>query len=349
MFILNESEYTTTATKGSRYTGDLQGAMYAVLDNNKNWNRICEAASLMELQYYNEHGANVWAMDEAAMPGFLKAILDFLKKVKDKIVEMFKQFVALISSFVSKDKDFTRKYSKEIMKRAAYLNSTNYIEIDGYKFTGIDNLSAIDGTVNTTEYFNTILKTVAAGKCDSDFMDDLKKNARADLCKGKFGNSLDSDELKDKVKEFYYGSDDKEGLEINDSSIISKYITYINDTSKNTKDAESVKKESLKNVDKFIKDVEKLANGFDKMNIDLKGKDDAESKDLTNNASAYRYAAELARSASNDITIIYGVLLDAIRDRNRQARAVCVKCLGLKQESASYYGSGSLLGNVTIL
>ena len=79
MFILNESEYTTT--KGSKYTGDLQGAMYAVLDNTKNWNRICEAASLMELQYYNEHGANVWAMDEAAMPGFLTAILNFLKKL----------------------------------------------------------------------------------------------------------------------------------------------------------------------------------------------------------------------------------------------------------------------------
>jgi len=347
MFILNESEYTTT--KGSKYTGDLHGAMYAVLDNTKNWNRICEAASLMELKYFNEYGTNVWAMDEAAMPGFLKAILDFLKKVKDKIVEMFKHFFALISSFVSKDKDFTKKYSKEIMKRAAYLNSTNYIEIDGYKFTGIDNDGAISGTVNTTEYFNTIMKAVDAGKCDSDFMDDLKKNARADLCAGKFGNSLDSDELKDKVKEFYYGSDDKESLEINNSSIISKYITYINDTSKNTKDAERAKKESLKNVDRFIKDVEKLADGFDKMNIDLKGKDDAESKDLTNNASGYRYAGELARSVSNDITVIFGILLDAFKDRNRQARAVCVKCLGLKQEGASYYGSGSLLGNVTIL
>lgn len=346
MFILNESEYTTT--KGSKYTGDLQGAMYAVLDNTKNWNRICEAASLMELQYYNEHGANVWAMDEAAMPGFITAILNFLKKVKDKIVEMFKHFFGLISSLVSKDKDFVKKYQKDIMAKASRLSSTNSIEIDGYTFKDLDKGETIFNkgfdTIDTNLAPN-ITKQVQDGKMDSDYMSDLKEEARGTiLSEGK----MDSDEFKTKIKEKLYGSEDKDSIEITSSSDITKLLSIIKDTSTNTKNAEKAKNDLTKLIDKEIKKLQDLAKGFDKSAIDSKGSE-PENTVNTNAASVVRYRAELLQSMSNDYTTAYGILLDAYKDRNRQARAVCVKCLGLKQESASYYGSGSLLGNVTIL
>lgn len=348
MFILNESEYTTT--KGSRYTGDLQGAMYAVLDNTKNWNKICEAASLMELKYYNEHGTNIWAIEEGAADGLLKKIKDFLMGVIKKIQEMFKHFLAFISSMVSKDKDFVKKYQKDIMAKASRLSSTNSIDIDGYKFTDLDKgESLFDKGYESivTQYSAEIGKKILDKSMDSDYMSDLKEKMRAQII-GASG-SLDSDEFRTEVKEKVYGSEDKEDIEINSSSQITKMLSIIKDTSTNTKTAEKAKNKLIKEIDKAAKDLEDMATKtFDKAAIDSKGAEPDNSLN-TNTSSSLRYHAELLHSLSSDYTTAYGILLDAYKDRNRQARAICVKCLGLKQESASYYGSGSLLGNVTIL
>jgi len=346
MFILNESEYTTT--KGSKYTGDLQGAMYAVLDNTKNWNRICEAASLMELQYYNEHGTNVWTMEEGALGSFVDTVVKFLKSVAKKIQEMFQHFLAFISSMVSKDKDFVKKYQKDIMAKASRLSSNNSIEIDGYKFTDLDKGDSIfnKGYDPALSVFNVELSEKnAKQQVDSDYINDLKEKLRGNI----LGESkLDSDEFRTKLKEKLYGSEDKETVEITSSAEITKLLAIIKDTSTNTKNAERAKKTLIKEIDDAVKDMEKTASEKDDEAIASKGQEPRATVS-TNTASFLRYKADILRSVSNDYTVAFGVLLDAYKDRNRQARAICVKCLGLKQESASYYGSGSLLGNVTIL
>jgi len=347
MFILNESEYTTT--KGSKYTGDLQGAMYAVLDNTKNWNRICEAASLMELQYYNEHGTNVWAMEEGALDGFVNTVVKFLKSVAKKIQEMFQHFLGFISSMVSKDKDFVKKYQKDIMAKASRLSSNNSIEIEGYTFKDLDKGDSVFNKGFTdafaaTQVSGTLAEDIRNNKVDSDYIEELKETLRGKIIND---SKLDSDEFKTKLKEKFYGSEDKDTIEVTSSAEITKLLSIIKDTSTNTKNAESAKKKLISDIDKAIKDIEKSAKDFEDQAMDAK--DDNDVKTKTSRASYNRYKADILRSMSNDYTVAFGVLLDAYKDRNRQARAVCVKCLGLKQESASYYGSGSLLGNVTIL
>ena len=346
MFILNESEYTTT--KGSKYTGDMQGAMYAVLDNTKNWNRICEAASLMELQYYNEHGANVWTMEEGALGSFVDTVVKFLKSVAKKIQEMFQHFLAFISSMVSKDKDFVKKYQKDIMAKASRLSSNNSIEIEGYKFTDLDKGDSIFNkgySAAMSASGGELMEKISNQQADSDYINDLKEKLRGNI----LGESkLDSDDFKTKLKEKFYGSEDKEDIEVTSSSEITKLLAIIKDTSTNTKNAEKAKKALINEIDNAAKDMEKYASEEDKKAVATKG-EEPKATLSTNRASYLRYKADIFRSVSNDYTIAFGVLLDAYKDRNRQARAICVKCLGLKQESASYYGSGSLLGNVTIL
>jgi hypothetical protein len=234
------------------------------------------------------------------------------------------------------------------MAKASRLSSTNSIEIDGYTFKDLDKGETIFNKgydVIETNLVPSINRHVQDGKADSDYISDLKEEARGTiLSEGR----MDSNEFKYKVKEKLYGSEDKESIEITSSSDVTKLLSIIKDTSTNTKNAEKAKNDLTKLIDKEIKRLENLAKGFDKSAMDSKGSEPVNTAN-TNAASVVRYRVELLQSMSNDYTTAYGILLDAYKDRNRQARAVCVKCLGLKQESASYYGSGSLLGNVTIL
>ena len=60
------------------------------------------------------------------------------------------------------------------------------------------------------------------------------------------------------------------------------------------------------------------------------------------------------KAESNYKTIYFGMLVQAVKDRNRQAKAICVKAIGYnKKESANYgyYGESSvddLFAGVTI-
>ena len=64
---------------------------------------------------------------------------------------------------------------------------------------------------------------------------------------------------------------------------------------------------------------------------------------------------DIARSIANDITVGFGVLVQAYKDRVTQAKAICVKALSYKHESAmvsesySDYDSNDIFSSVNII
>ena len=107
---------------------------------------------------------------------------------------------------------------------------------------------------------------------------------------------------------------------------------------------------------------ETLVNKKDSKVSDMYGSDDngangdrdigsTRRDDITKNINN---KISLMKAESNDMTIMFGMIVQAVKDRNRQAKAICVKAIGYnKKESANYgyYGESSvddLFAGVTI-
>ena len=58
----------------------------------------------------------------------------------------------------------------------------------------------------------------------------------------------------------------------------------------------------------------------------------------------------VCKAVSNSITMLCGMLCTALKDRNRQCKAICVKAISYKHESAMVggYTDDSIFGNVTL-
>lgn len=346
MFILNESEYTT-ASNSSRYTGDIEGAMYAVLDNTRNWNKICEAASLAELSYYAKTGGNVW-VTEGALDSLVSTVKAWFNKAIEKIKQIFTQFFGFISSRVADDKTFIKKYSAEISKKARALSSNNSILIQGWNF----NLDNADAIFKSNGSFGTTLASAGDVNDDSYDAEETHSKIRAKILDQ--SGTLDADEFRKQVKIKYYGEEDKKSIEITSSGDLEKHkkmITSLDDNIKPVKTAKETLEKSIKEaIESWEQTIKSLESQGKTDNSELT---EFEKGGKTYKAGKYTISGmkkiiEQYKNMTDDFTIIYGIICNAFKDRNRQARAICVKCLGLKQESA-YYGSGSLLGNVTIL
>lgn len=348
MFILNESEYTT-ASNSSRYTGDIEGAMYAVLDNTRNWNKICEAASLMELSYYAKTGGNVW-VTEGALDSLVSTVKAWFKKAIEKIKQIFTQFFGFISSRVADDKTFIKKYGAEISKKARALSSNNSILIQGWEFK-------LDNTAEVFKKNSNFEATVSSVGIVSDNYDAEEAHSKIRAKIIDQNGALDADEFRKQVKIKYYGEEDKKSIEITSSGDLEKYKKMITSLDDNIKPAKEAKEALEKSIKEAIESWEQTVKSLESQGK----KDDDHLKEYERNGETYKAQdkeyytmghfkrrIEQYKNMTDDFTIIYGTICNAFKDRNRQARAICVKCLGLKQEGA-YYGSGSLLGNVTIL
>ena len=92
--------------------------------------------------------------------------------------------------------------------------------------------------------------------------------------------------------------------------------------------------------EKLIKNIEKAIKVFDKLSMDItkyhgtKPKDGLTGDEVDEQIKAVNFISDLAKDASNTITICFGGIVQARKDFNRQAKAICVKALSYKHEAA---------------
>ena len=150
-------------------------------------------------------------------------------------------------------------------------------------------------------------------------------------------------------------------------------LNYIDDSKKTIKDAERDQRTITKHIENALKKLDKLPEQIRKYVKSDEGK--KAIADTTNSHQFYNGTAtdkvdadkveayvkvvnnglDVCRSIANDITVGFGVLVQAYKDRVTQAKAICVKALSYKHESAmvsesySDYDSDDIFSSVNII
>ena len=351
------SESTVTnwdAIEPSKYEANLEGALMLVYENECNYNALMRAAGLSELKYYQETGGDLFVQEAGAFGGFLEKAKSFFKAVLEKIKALFKKFFMAISQFVMSDKEWVKKYEKDILR------STNIkdMEFKGYKFNNLD-ASVLKLSDNVNKSIDTISNQFSAYKAaygkdtefkdrDSDKIDDIKEMRRARLLGDK--GQIDETEFRDKLKEMLYGDSEKELLDDSDINL-REQLNFIKETKDNVKSAEKFEKNSTKAINDIIKEIER----YIKDNLKFTS-EEQNDKALSEKRSSYtkilNQQISIYKSVSNDITTGCGMVCQAYKDRNRQAKAICIKAVSYnakhKNESTVYADPDDLFAGVTI-
>ena len=333
--IFNEMNNTVSyeAVQESPYDLGIGGALMHVYENECNYNAIMKAAALSEMKYYNETGGDLFVQEAGALSGLVDRVKKFFLKVIEKIKSICKKFVAKINQYVMKDKDFVKKYGKELMKKT---DLTDF-DFNGYPFP----MTAGDG-VTGTAYTSTV--TDVKSDSTSDDLNDIIEKNRGLIVKG---SPMTESEFREELNEKLYG--DKETFDVKS---LRGYLEIISNHDKDIKAAEKAEREITKSIDNAIKTMEKEAKSStnDALN---KNKTDAERDTAESNVKLLNNKIDVYRAYCNDMTVYYGAYVKALNDRNRQAKAICVKALSYKHEAAtleSYSGGyGDIFAGVEIV
>lgn len=338
-----DANYTSTsdlsAVKESPYELGLAGAMMHVYENECNYNAIMKAVGISELKYYQETGKDLFVHEAGAFKGFIDKIKAFFKKVIEKIKSIFKKFIAIIDQYAMSDKDFVKKYSNELIRK-----DLKDFEFEGYTFKNLGDFaknvdtgsSAISGICESLSTafgggHEFIIPSKIIGipiNINSDQKDGVKELIRGYICTGNSNRRLDDSDLKDYVNEQCYG--EKETLEnIN----MRELLSTISDAKKEIKEVEKLQKDIEKNLEKAIKVFDKLSMDITKYH-GTEPKDGLSGDEVDEEIKAVNFISDLAKDASNTITICFGGIVQARKDFNRQAKAICVKALSYKHEAA---------------
>jgi hypothetical protein len=340
IFNMNESfggyAVNMDAIQESPYALGLEGALMHVYENELNYNALMKAVGLSEMKYYQETGGDLFVNEAGALGGFIDGAKKFFKKVIEKIAQIAKKFFAKINSYVMDEKTFVKKYEKELIRR----------DLTGMKFTGWTfpefslNLASADGMLAITTN-DSMSKDAGTYRDVGDNVDD-KIEKKCNVQRGRMLNSNDElteEEFRTNLHDKLYG-DTKEEFDVS----IRDALNTISNAKKAISNIETQQKKYTNIVNKFITYLEKIQSTFMKVTDDeKKNTDDAkEISDKKNNAiKELSVRISTAKAYSNDLTVAFGMQVQAENDKNRQAKAICVKALSYKHESAVYYGGGN--------
>lgn len=348
--IFNNNTSSTGAVKESKYELGLSGALMHVYENECNFNAIVKSVGLSELKYYQETGKDLFLNEAGAFSSFIAKVKEFFKKVLEKIKAIFHKFMAVINSFVMKDKEFVKKYGNEIRRK-----DITDLEFNGYKNLA-DRLEFDidygDGFDKLTNKFDT---SVPKDKEVDGDLEKLKNENRGAII-GETGEYTRT-EMLDKIREIVYG--DKETFDVTDT-IRANAVANIENTSKITKNYKEAYNKLDKALKQLIKDLEKAEKDY--VNLGDSKEEDAGPNDdpkefvknknaaRTKNIQNYNKKINILKELADDATALHGFFAGAIKDANRQARAICVKIIGYKkQESARLESANDIFAGVQLV
>lgn len=346
------------SVKPSMYEDFTEGAMVAVAESETNYTRLMMGIGITEAVAYSETGEPM-VYTESFIGDVVDKIKEFFKKLWDKIKALFKRFVLMFDQYFKSDKDFLKKYKSRILK-----SSTKDMTFSGYPFSkakGIKAGSAVDSKIGSAEaVVNTIKGKIGNYDLNTaeDALDRLseKREENVDQFRGLLveQNSVDASDFHDELFEYFHGATSKETLSDSDAEMnLSNCIIVLEKSKDAIKSAQKVVDKIGKWIDDAVKIIENEAKSATEKKISsMRGSDDAKSKAKTLQGRIVNTYVALFRDCGGVLTQYAGALLTALKDLNRQARAICAKAIvksgKINEESAGseYFGGGSFLSSV---
>ena len=330
-----------------------EAALNIVVEGEENYNRIMQAVGIDEYNYFEENGTEM-VYEAADVKGFFGKIKAFFVNLLQKIKGLVKKFISLFDSYTKSDKDFVNKYRKHLLG----VNTKDF-EFKGYKFddtklSGFNCDTALNEITKSVYGLGTDSKGYAIQNKENcqNFLDktsdtsDIEETMRGAALKACGGteSKMDAGEFSKELFKLYRGGEDSK--EVLDNISISTQLNYILNTKDAVKKGNDAEKSFTKSTNDILKGIDKEASALAKATAD-----DAELQSKRIQATNRYYS--LLKSAQGLVITAIGAYLTALKDRNRQAKSICVSAMNYKPKNEStdlggYSEGASLLDNVVI-
>lgn len=340
--IVNEgADISTNIIECSMEPG-IEAAYAIIAESEMNYNAIMRAVGVAELAVYESTGEEM-VYEAADVKGFFGKVKEYFVKLWEKIKGLFRKFFAMFDSYVKSDKEFVNKYKKHLLQ----VNTKDF-KYKGFVFkldaVDVDNSAAriqstIDSKISTTlpKTLDKVEDEIKAVEDRTEIIESLRAASIGET------SGLTAAELtKELFSKLRNGEDAKEELE--DISV-TDLLVAISENSAIKKKAEKSYKDLEKVVKQAIKDTEKAQNELIK---NTPAKDDTEGTKLRAAQIKHQSASiALTREKLNILQVVNGSILTAIKDKNRQSKAICTALMNYKPKNESAVTEG-FLGNVII-
>ena len=256
---------------------DLIEASLNIIENiQENQNRFFQHIGVSELDYYDQHGEEL-IYTESVLGDIVDTIKKFLMKIWERIKGLFKRFIMIIDSYSKNDKDFAKKYQKEIFSKSG---DTSDFTFKGYKWdidnsgfqaamtacsTKSDSHWKTSGERTETQRDRYDSKESYEKNVDkeSDAMETLRGeiyNAFTSKHKVSGNTTLTSEEFRKEVHELFRGGEtEKEELDSKDLDVHNMY-NHLIQSQQDKKNAKTAFDTAKKSIDQDIKELERLHN-----------------------------------------------------------------------------------------
>lgn len=336
----------------SAYEDPFEGGMAILAESENNYNSIMKAVALDELYVLESTGMEI-VYEDGRIKSFLQKVKEFFVKLWEKVKGIFAKFFAKMSSLITKDKEFVKKYKKQVVNAKL----TDF-EFDGYKFTNVDGAIPGQSAIESLPGFMDLtsisvsgdlkkLKDYVEETMNGDNYDDAISTYRQKLLGA--SSKVDSDEYAEELfKYFRDGEDSKSTLDMKDIDR-NKVLNEIESTSEVKKAGEKALKAFKDIIDPIIKKLDKAEKEALK---EVPGENQVKGEFASARAAAYSKTCSIYKDCTHAAELFTTAKLKAIKDRNRQARAIVVKMISYKPKNESagfvYNEGGSFLDSVQI-
>lgn len=324
----------------------METALTAVIETESNWTTLMKAVGIQELAVLESTGEEI-VYEAGTLRDFANTVKEFFVKIIKKVKGIFESFIAKINSYISDDKEFVKKYRKDVLMGAQNIPDT--FTFKGYTFKGVAEFAGRLSTVYDSKVVDGDYKQIAY---DATSADTKLNNKNREITNKSYKDGLElirgkmiGDDKKYEASEFskeftdYLQGSDKETFDDRDiANNIGTYMAEIEAASETKKNAKKQLDVTVKAINNFIRNIDNIAKEYER-EISDSSKSNGEKTRSSNAATYLRDMSSYYKEISQIYTTANGLFLSALKKRNRQYKAICVKVLSFKNRkpvNASY-------------
>ena len=317
----------------SEYEPTLEGAQAVAVYMEDSWNDLQQDYDLQQLKYYVENGTQmpvdeeyIGILNEGKFDGLKEKagniktkVVGWLNKVWAKIKQLFAKFFGMLTAWVGSDKQFVKKYKSLIKDKKA---PTDY---QGYNFTitSSNDVNFADSKLSGY-HFKSTLSIDNENFNKGDIMEEMRGKVFGEgpLSKSEFSKKCFATFRNGKAK------GEKENVKCN----LTELLSHVETAAQDKKDANKAYKTIKKTIEDNIKAINQ--SRMDSGREALKG--ETTPKAAMSAQKGFSNAIAQMKGAISVLNQYNGAYLTAIKDRNRQARAIIAKVVyGKAKEEAN--------------
>lgn len=339
----------------------LDAALKVVSESTQNWNAIIEACSIDELNFLEENSTEM-VYEGAKLDGFISKAKEFFLNVWKKIQSIFKKALMQFNSWFQTDKEFLKKYQKDLNKSnnsgfgdktVKWFNYVYYTNADlSSEFTGAvaDTTGTIELASAAKEALGSAPSSVEDWKKANQNMNSEYKQKIYNKCRAAFigkDSEVEAGEFVKLLKEKLQGGESKDDVKL--STALSTATSFLSKS-------EGIKKHISKELDVDKKSIDAAIKALDAIKKDL-SKDSGSSTGKEIEGAKHSVAVsqiEILKGCKNILITANGIDLSCLKSASRQAKSICVAAVSYKtpknEGAMMQHESGmSLLDNVTMV